>query len=126
MPATITALPEITRPITRHAAPSQSDAIMRFGRCGSVPDTDRKNPSGMGEQSDHQAEGDQDAALPPYVDIEGGATDYPRARAGLDRLGQIYEPVIAAMRRLAHQDLAAKMLAGQADAPDERQDSGDR
>lgn len=132
------------------------------------------------------------AALPPYLDVEDGATDYPRARAVLERLGQIYEPgyaavgqleralaaaedvgmpmtddrlfsyghhimglaraelapmphdttegaieyavlgtamyepVIAAMRRLAHQDLAAKILAGQADAPDERQDSGDR
>ncbi|MFZ2965292.1 MAG: MerR family transcriptional regulator [Rhodoglobus sp.] len=35
------------------------------------------------------------AALPPYLDAQG--TDHPRARAALERLGQVYDPSYAAV-----------------------------
>jgi len=44
------------------------------------------------------------AALPPYVDDTTGAAtaeaDYPRARAALDALGQLYDPRYAAVAQL--------------------------
>jgi DNA-binding transcriptional MerR regulator len=50
------------------------------------------------------------AALPPYVP-DDGASDYPRARAALEAIGQVYDPRFAAVPQL-DRALAAVEAAG--------------
>src|SRR5690606_27388322 len=51
------------------------------------------------------------AALPPYGDEAEGEHDYPRTRAALQRLGQVYDPGYAAVAQF-ERALAAAEAAG--------------
>ncbi|MEX1079595.1 MAG: MerR family transcriptional regulator [Homoserinimonas sp.] len=54
------------------------------------------------------------AALPPYADAgEADAPDYPRAKAALEKLGQVYDPQYAAVAQL-ERALAAAASVGMA------------
>ena len=55
------------------------------------------------------------AALPPYAESDPD-DDYPRARAVIDRLGQVYDPRYAGVAQLEH----ALRAAEEAGLPDQR------
>ncbi|QBJ98590.1 MerR family transcriptional regulator [Rhodococcus sp. ABRD24] len=61
------------------------------------------------------------AALPPYAAEAGGPDEYPRARAVLERLGQVYDPTYPAVAQLeralaAAEDVGIPMTSERLDA----------
>jgi DNA-binding transcriptional MerR regulator len=73
------------------------------------------------EQSLFETLGKAVAALPPYSDADAAdADDYPRAKAALEKIGQLYDPGYAAVAQL-EQALAAAESVGLAMSDDRLQ-----